>query len=222
MGDIFPTAVASVRLFLAGVQAAFRLDRVLALCLHHADIAVGLSPLDPSVLQQRMHGRFFQSPTGLTVPLRILNLQNKILGCFVVNGAIFLGCMKWLEWVVRPSVLILTAGVLPPHAAATAARGFDFAYSALWLFPAYFVSLFVSYTWYSQIAEETALHIQRQAQQKIANADGVVMPAATKLVHYQHRGPLERIAQEVYRNWFFCVALLCNMAMARLPILGAL
>lgn len=114
----------------------------------------------------------------------------------------------------------MVAAALPPRAAAIALRAFDAAYAALWLVPAYAVSFFVSCGWYGEIAERAALAAQRKAQQRLADAAGVAVPAPPRLLQVRRPDALTSLSQELYRSILFAVLFLQATIAQRIPVIG--
>lgn len=109
---------------------------------------------------------------------------------------------------------------LSSHASVAALRGFDALYATLWLLPAYVISFFVSCIWYGEIAERTALAAQRQVQQELVDASGVVAPAPSRLLQVRRPDAITSISQEIYRSFLFCVFFILATLAARLPYIG--
>ena len=141
--------------------------------------------------------------------------------CYLFDPNVFpYYSIKLLDWTVKPAVTKLLQTALSPNWSLAALRGFDALYAALWLLPAYVISFFVSCIWYGEIAERTALAAQRQAQQEIVDASGVVAPAPTKLLQVRRPDAITSISQEIYRSLLFCVFFILATVAARLPYVG--
>ena len=83
-------------------------------------------------------------------PLK-LAVQSKVLKCFVLNGAIFLGSTLMLENVVDPAVSWMLQAALADWASDGFIMGaisvLRAVYTCLWLVPAYAISFLVNCLW---------------------------------------------------------------------------
>jgi len=124
------------------------------------------------------------------------------------------------QWTIKPAVDYFLKSALSPSLAYIGLSAFHSLYNVLWLLPAYTVSFFVNCIYYSEIAEHTALVAQNEAQQRLANASGVVEPYRNTLIQVHKPDALTLVSQEVYRSVLFCVFFTLTLTLRNFPLIG--
>ena len=130
--------------------------------------------------------------------------------------------------VIKPSVLRLLSAAFPAPYAAAFSAAFARLHAVLWLLPAYLVVLFVSYAWYNNLAEQTALEAQREAHQALLVAPArmvVVAPAPERLLQVRRRGSrpadaLTQVAQGAYWSLLIVVFSVTAAFCGHVPVIG--
>lgn len=128
----------------------------------------------------RAHIQFLTQTHKHTPP----HVQSKLAACILLNGVVYLGSIAAHTYLLQPLVTwLLDSHVTPAMGPALPAAWqamLRVLFHAVWLAPAYVVSMGVSCIWYTQIAGLAfEVHQQQKQQQQLkADVGAVTQPAA--------------------------------------------